>query len=150
MDISGMIEYYNPYKEVSLRTHLIWVTIVTIANRIPIEETISKFIISYLAIVVWLLIIMNKNRSLVQRVAILAVYLEFNTINKIIENLSYSVIVTKMGMLCVSLGQIISNNINGITRSIILLYFIMIATYLPDGKEVELKLTKKVIRYLQQ
>ena len=141
-----MIEYYNPYKEVSLRTHLIWVTIVTIANRIPIEETISKFIISYLAIVVWLLIIMNKNRSLVQRVAILAVYLEFNTINKIIENLSYSVIVTKMGMLCVSLGQI-SNNINGITRSIILLYFIMIATYLPDGKEVELKLTKKVIRY---
>ena len=55
-----------------------------------------------------------------------------------------------MGMLCVSLGQIISNNINGITRSIILLYFIMIATYLPDGKEVELKLTKKVIRYLQQ
>ena len=55
-----------------------------------------------------------------------------------------------MGMLCVSLGQIISNNINGITRSIILLYFIMMATYLPDGKEVELKLTKKVIRYLQQ
>jgi len=63
MDISGMIEYYNPYKEVSERTHLIWVNIVTIANRIPIEETISKFIISYLAIVVWLLIIMNKNRS---------------------------------------------------------------------------------------
>jgi hypothetical protein len=150
MEESRTVEHSNPYKEIRLRTHLAWVAIVTIANHIPAETTLSKFIRSYLAMVVWLLIILNKNRILIQRAAILIVYLEFNTIGRIIENLSYSIMIIKVGMFCVSIEQVISYNVSETIRNITLIYLIMLVICLPDSKKVEQKLIKGINRYLQQ
>jgi len=106
-----MEEFTNPYKETNIETHLVWITIATTANYIPMEGIIGKCIRSYLALVVWLLIILNRKRGLWQRGAILIIYLKLNSMARLIENLSYSMTVIKIGMLGVSLEQIICNNI---------------------------------------
>ena len=137
-----MEEFANPYKEVSIGIHLVWVVIATIANYSPIEGIVGKCIRSYLALVVWLLIILNKKRNLWQRGIILTLYLKLNSIAKVIENLSYTITIIKIGMLCVSLEQVIHNNTIQSIQIIVLLHFTIIAMYLPDGEEIELKLTE--------
>jgi hypothetical protein len=135
-------EFANPYKEISIGTHLVWVTIATIANCTSVEGTVSKCIRSYLALVVWLLIILNRKRSLWQRGAIFIAYLKINSMARIIENLSYSITVIKVGMIGVGVEQIICNNtIEGI-QVVILLHFLIVAMCLPDGEEIESKLTR--------
>ena len=142
-----MEETTNPYKEISIGTHLVWITIATTANYIPMEGIVGKCIRSYLALVVWLLIILNRKRSLWQRGAILTIYLKFNSMARIIENLSYSMTVIKIGMLGVSLEQIVCNNTIEDVKMIVLLHFMMIAIGLPDGEEIESNLIKLIIGY---
>jgi hypothetical protein len=142
-----MEEFTNPYKEINIETHLVWIAIATIANYIPMEGIVCKCIRSYLALVVWLLIILNRKRSLWQRGAILIIYLKLNSMARIIENLSYSMTVIKIGMLGVSLEQIICNNIIESVKMVILLHFITVAIYLPSGEEIESNLIKLTIGY---
>jgi hypothetical protein len=142
-----MEEATNPYKEISISTHLVWIIIATITNYIPMEGIACKCIRSYLALVVWLLIILNRKRSLWKRGAILIIYLKLNSMARIIENLSYSVTVIKIGMLGVSLEQIICNNIIESVKMVILLHFMTIAICLPSGEEIESNLIKLTIGY---
>ena len=142
-----MEEITNPYKEISIGTHLVWITIATTANYIPMEGIIGKCIRSYLALVVWLLIILNRKRSLWQRGAILMIYLKLNSMARIIENLSYSVTVIKIGMIGVSLEQIICNNIIESVKMVILLHFMTVAICLPSGEEIESNLIRLTIGY---
>ena len=142
-----MEEFTNPYKEINIETHLVWTAIATTANYIPMEGVVGKCIRSYLALVVWLLIILNRKRSLWQRGAILIIYLKLNSMSRIIENLSYSVTVIKIGMLGVSLEQIICNNIIESVKMVILLHFMTVAICLPSGEEIESNLTKLIIGY---
>ena len=132
-----MEEVTNPYKKISIGTHLVWITIATTANYIPMEGIVGKCIRSYLALVVWLLIILNRKRSLWQRGAILTIYLKFNSMARIIENLSYSMTVIKIGMLGVSLEQIVSNNITEGVKMVVLLHFMIVAICLPNGEDIE-------------
>ncbi len=60
---------------------------------------------------------------------------------RIIENLSYSMTVIKIGMLGVSL-EIICNNIIESVKVVILLHFITVAICLPSGEEIESNLIK--------
>jgi hypothetical protein len=140
-------EFANPYKEINIGTHLVWITIATTANYIPMEGIVGKCIRSYLALVVWLLIILNRKRDLWQRGAILIIYLKFNSMARIIENLSYSMTVIKIGMLCVSLEQIVCNNTIEGVRMVVLLHFMVVAMWLPDGEEIESNLTKLIISH---
>jgi len=142
-----MEEFTNPYKEINIETHLVWIAIATTANHIPMEGIVGKCVRSYLALVVWLLIILNRKRSLWQRGAILIIYLKLNSMARIIENLSYSMTVIKIGMLGVSLEQIICNNIIESAKMIVLLHFLMVAICLPSGEEIESKLIKLTIGY---
>ncbi len=142
-----MEEFTNPYKETNIETHLVWITIATTANYIPMEGIVSKCIRSYLALVVWLLIILNRNRSLWQRGAILTVYLKFNSMARIIENLSYSMTVIKIGMLGISLEQIVCNNITEGVKMVVILHFMMVAICLPNGEDIESDLDKLIIGY---
>jgi len=142
-----MEEATNPYKEISIGTHLMWITIATTANHIPMEGIVGKCIRSYLALVVWLLIILNRKRSLWQRGAILTMYLKFNSMTRIIENLSYSMTVIKIGMLGVGLEQIICNNIIENVKMVVLLHFMTVAICLPSGEEIESNLIKLTISY---
>jgi hypothetical protein len=142
-----MEETTNPYKEISIGTHLVWITIATTANYIPMEGIVGKCIRSYLALVVWLLIILNRKRSLWQRGAILTIYLKFNSMARIIENLSYSMTVIKIGMLGVSLEQIVCNNIIEGVKMVVPLHFMMVAICLPDGEEIESNLIKLTTGY---
>ena len=142
-----MEEFTNPYREISIGTHLMWITIATTANYIPMEGVVGKCIRSYLALVVWLLIILNRKRDLWQRGAILIIYLKFNSMARIIENLSYSMTVIKIGMLGVSLEQIVCNNIIEGVKMVVLLHFMMVAICLPDGEEIESNLIKLIIGY---
>ena len=142
-----MEEATNPYKEISIGTHLVWITIATTANYIPMEGIVGKCIRSYLALVVWLLIILNRKRGLWQRGAILIIYLKLNSMARIIENLSYSMTVIKIGMLGVSLEQIVCNNIIEGVKMVVLLHFMMVAICLPDGEEIESNLIKLTIGY---
>ncbi len=139
-----MEEATNPYKEINIGTHLVWITIATTANYIPMEGIVGKCIRSYLALVVWLLIILNRKRSLWQRGAILIIYLKLNSMARIIENLSYSMTVIKIGMLGVSLEQIVYNNIIEGVKMVVLLHFMMVAICLPNGEEIESNLTKLI------
>jgi hypothetical protein len=66
---------------------------------------------------------------------------------KIIENLSYSMTVIKIGMLGVSLEQIICNNIIESVKMVILLHFLTVAICLPSGEEIESNLIKLTIGY---
>jgi hypothetical protein len=143
----NMEEFINPYKEINIGTHLVWVTIATIANYTSVEGIVGKCIRSYLALVVWLLIILNRKRSLWQRGAILITYLKINSMARIIENLSYSMTIIKIGVLGVSLEQIICNNtIEGI-QAVVLLHFLIVAMCLPDGAEIESNLTRLITSY---
>ena len=142
-----MEEFTNPYKEINIEVHLVWIAIATTANYIPMEGIVGKCIRSYLALVVWLLIVLNRKRSLWQRGAILTIYLKFNSMARIIENLSYSMTVIKMGILGVSLEQIICNNIIESVKMIVLLHFMMVAICLPNGEEIESNLSKLTIGY---
>ena len=126
----------NSYEASSIKTHIIWVVITTIANHIPIEGVIGKCIRSYLAMVLWLLLILNNKENLIRKGAILLIYLKFNPVANIIENISYSILVVKIGMLCVTLEQIIYDRTVEIIRIMILLHFAMVAMYLPDSKEI--------------
>jgi len=142
-----MEEFTNPYKEINIETHLVWIAIATIANYIPMEGIVGKCIRSYLALVVWLLIILNGKRSLWQRGVILTIYLKFNSMARIIENLSYSMTVIKVGMLGVSLEQIICNNTIENVKMVVLLHFMTVAICLPSGEEIESNLTKLTTGY---
>jgi hypothetical protein len=137
----NMEEFTNPYKEINIGTHLVWITIATAANYISVEGVVGKCIRSYLALVVWLLIILNRKRSLWQRGAILIIYLKINSMARIIENLSYSMTVIKIGMLGVSLEQIVCNNTIEGVKVVVLLHFTIVAMCLPDGEEIESRLT---------
>ena len=66
---------------------------------------------------------------------------------RIIENLSYSMTVIKIGMLGVSLEQIVCNNIIEGVKMVVLLHFMMVAICLPNGGEIESNLIKLTIGY---
>jgi len=75
------------------------------------------------------------------------IYLKLNSMVKIIENLSYSMTVIKIGMLGVSLEQIICNNIIESVKVVILLHFMTIAICLPSGEEIESHLIRLTMGY---
>ena len=75
------------------------------------------------------------------------IYLKLNSMARIIENLSYSVTVLKIGMLGVSLEQIICNNIIESVKMVILLHFITVAICLPSSEEIESNLIKLTTGY---
>ena len=77
------------------------------------------------------------------------VYLEVNPKIRIIENLNYSVMVIRLGMLSMSLEQILLNPNMEITHAVILLHLIVVAAYLPnyiDIQEVMAKITSYFIQ----
>ena len=63
MEIIGMEDFINPYKDVKLKTHLLWMTLSTIANYSSAGNISSKYVRAYLAIMVWLLVTFNSDRS---------------------------------------------------------------------------------------
>jgi len=76
-------------------------------------------------------------------------YLEVNPKIRIIENLNYSVMVIRLGMLSMSLEQILLNPNMEIAHAIILLHLIVVAAHLPnyiDIQEVMARITSYFIQ----
>jgi len=47
MEIIGMDDFINPYKDVKLKTHLLWMTLSTIANYSSAGNISSKYVRAY-------------------------------------------------------------------------------------------------------
>jgi len=82
--------------------------------------------------IVALILLFNKDKNIVHRLMIYLVYLEINPKNRIIENLNYSVMIIRLGMLSMSQEQIILNPIMELAHEIILVHLIVVAAYLPN------------------
>jgi hypothetical protein len=76
-------------------------------------------------------------------------YLEFNPRSKIIENIDYSVMVIKWGLISLSLEQILFNPNMEIFQAIVITHLAVIAIYMPSKIDIE-GMFDKVISYLVQ
>ena len=74
-----------------------------------------------------LIILFNKDKSVIHRLMIYLMYLEVNPKIRIIENLNYSVMIIRLGMLSMSLEQILLNPNMEIAHAVILLHLIIVA-----------------------
>jgi hypothetical protein len=139
----------NPYKVISLKTYVFWIGLSTVANH-TVANTIScSFIRAYLALLLWVMLIFNSDRSIIHRMMIYLSYLEFNPRSKIIENIDYSVMVIKWGLISLSLEQILFNPSMEIFQAIVITHLVVIAIYMPSKIDIE-EMFDKVISYLVQ
>jgi hypothetical protein len=76
------------------------------------------------------------------------IYLEVNPRIRIIENLNYSVMVIRLGMLSMSLEQIILNPNMEIAHAIILIHLIIVAAYLPNYIDTQEAITKTISYFI--
>ena len=127
METLELIEFPNPYRKTSFKAYLFWTGISTVANHAIANTITCIFIRTYLAMIVALILLFNKNKSIIHRLMIYLIYLEVNPRIRIIENLNYSVMVIRLGMLSMSLEQIILNPNMEIAQAIILIHLIVVA-----------------------
>ncbi len=71
-------------------------------------------------------------------------YLEVNPRVRIIENLNYSVMIIRLGMLSMSLEQIILNPNMEIAHAVILVHLIIVAAYLPNYIDTQKAIAKTI------
>ena len=129
METLELIEFPNPYRKTSFKAYLFWTGISTVANHAIANTITCIFIRTYLAMIVALILLFNKNKSIIHRLMIYLIYLEVNPRIRIIENLNYSVMVIRLGMLSMSLEQIILNPNMEIAHAIILIHLIVCLLY---------------------
>ena len=148
MEIIGMEDFINPYKDVKLKTHLLWMTLSTIANYSSAGNISSKYVRAYLAIMVWLLITFNSDRSGAQRLIMAFLYFEFNSIDRITEAMNHSAIIIKAAMLCMGLSSILVNPEMNYEQAIVLTILLAAAEYIPYQWEIE-TLIPRAIKYFK-
>ncbi len=148
MEVIGMEDFVNPYRDVKLKTHLLWMTLSTIANYSSSGNISNKYVRSYLALMVWLLTVFNSNRSGVQRLIMVFLYLEFNPTEKVIESINHSALIVKAAMLCISLSSILVNPEMNYEQAMVLTMLLAAAEYMPYQWEVE-TLVPRFIEYLR-
>jgi len=144
METLDLIELPNPYRKTSFKAYLFWTGISTVANHAIANTITCIFIRTYLAMIVALILLFNKDKSIIHRLMIYLIYLEVNPRIRIIENLNYSVMIIRLGMLSMSLEQIILNPNMEIAYAIILIHLIIVAAYLPNYIDTQEAITKTI------
>ena len=144
METLELIEFPNPYRKTSFKAYLFWTGISTVANHAIANTITCIFIRTYLAMIVALILLFNKNKSIIHRLMIYLIYLEVNPRIRIIENLNYSVMVIRLGMLSMSLEQIILNPNMEIAHAIVLIHLIIVAAYLPNYIDTQEAIAKTI------
>ncbi len=89
----------KPYRNIRLRTYFVWMTISIIANLCNARTVTAIFIRSYLSMIVWLMLIFNHDRDKAQRCLLFLTYMRLNPWERVIENLMYTAITVKLGLL---------------------------------------------------
>jgi|GEM_PF-2445262 hypothetical protein len=148
METLELIEFPNPYRKTSFKAYLFWTGISTVANHAIANTITCIFIRTYLAMIVALILLFNKNKSIIHRLMIYLIYLEVNPRIRIIENLNYSVMVIRLGMLSMSLEQIILNPNMEIAHAIILIHLIVVAAYLPNYIDTQEAIAKTISYFI--
>ena len=148
METLDMIEFPNPYRKTSFKAYLFWTGISTVANHAIANTITCIFIRTYLAMIVALILLFNKDKSIIHRLMIYLIYLEVNPRIRIIENLNYSVMVIRLGMLSMSLEQIILNPNMEIAHAIILIHLIVVAAYLPNYIDTQEAIAKTISYFI--
>lgn len=148
MEMLDLIEFPNPYRKTSFKAYLFWTGISTVANHAIANTITCIFIRAYLAMIVALILLFNKDKSVIHRLMIYLIYLEVNPRIRIIENLNYSVMVIRLGMLSMSLEQIILNPNMEIAQAIILIHLIIIAAYLPNYIDTQEAIAKTISYFI--
>jgi hypothetical protein len=149
METLDLTEFPNPYRKTSFKVYLFWTGISTIANHAIANTITCIFIRTYLAMIVALILLFNKDKSIIHRLMIYLVYLEINPRIRIIENLNYSVMIVRLGMLSMSLEQIILNPNMEIAHAIILVHLIIVAAYLPNYIDTQEAIAKTISYFIQ-
>jgi hypothetical protein len=144
-----LIEFPNPYRKTSFKAYLFWTGISTVANHAIANSITCIFIRTYLAMIVALILLFNKDKSIIHRLMIYLVYLEVNLRVRIIENLNYSVMIIRLGMLSMSLEQIILNPNMEIAHAVILVHLIIVAAYLPNYIDTQEAIAKTISYFIQ-
>jgi len=98
--------------------------------------------------IVALILLFNKDKSIIHRLMIYLIYLEVNPRIRIIENLNYSVMIIRLGMLSMSLEQIILNPNMEIAHAIILIHLIIVAAYLPNYIDTQEAIAKTISYFI--
>jgi hypothetical protein len=148
METLELIEFPNPYRKTSFKAYLFWTGISTVANHAIANTITCIFIRTYLAMIVALILLFNKNKSIIHRLMIYLIYLEVNPRIRIIENLNYSVMVIRLGMLSISLEQIILNPNMEIAHAIVLIHLIIVAAYLPNYIDTQEAIAKTISYFI--
>ena len=143
-----LIEFPNPYRKTSFKAYLFWTGISTVANHAIANTIVCIFIRTYLAMIVALILLFNKDKSIIHRLMIYLIYLEVNPRIRIIENLNYSVMIIRLGMLSMSLEQIILNPNMEIAHAIILIHLIIVAAYLPNYIDTQEAIAKTISYFI--
>jgi len=144
METLELIEFPNPYRKTSFKAYLFWTGISTVANHAIANTITCIFIRTYLAMIVALILLFNKDKSIIHRLMIYLIYLEVNPRIRIIENLNYSVMVIRLGMLSISLEQIILNPNMEVAHAIVLIHLIIVAAYLPNYIDTQEAIAKTI------
>jgi hypothetical protein len=148
METLDLIEFPNPYRKTSFKAYLFWTGISTVANHAIANTITCIFIRTYLAMIVALILLFNKDKSIIHRLMIYLIYLEINPRIRIIENLNYSVMIIRLGMLSMSLEQIILNPNMEIAHAIILIHLIIVAAYLPNYIDTQEAIAKTISYFI--
>ena len=148
METLELIEFPNPYRKTSFKAYLFWTGISTVANHAIANTITCIFIRTYLAMIVALILLFNKDKSIIHRLMIYLIYLEINPRIRIIENLNYSVMIIRLGMLSMSLEQIILNPNMEIAHAIILIHLIIVAAYLPNYIDTQEAIVKTISYFI--
>ena len=148
METLDLIEFPNPYIKTSFKAYLFWTGISTVANHAIANTITCIFIRTYLAMIVALILLFNKDKSIIHRLMIYLIYLEVNPRIRIIENLNYSVMIIRLGMLSMSLEQIILNPNMEIAHAIILIHLIIVAAYLPNYIDTQEAIAKTISYFI--
>jgi len=148
METLDLIEFPNPYRKTSFKTYLFWTGISTVANHAIANTITCIFIRTYLAMIVALILLFNKDKSIIHRLMIYLIYLEVNPRIRVIENLNYSVMIIRLGMLSMSLEQIILNPNMEIAHAIILIHLIIVAAYLPNYIDTQEAIAKTISYFI--
>ena len=148
METLDLIEFPNPFRKTSFKAYLFWTGISTVANHAIANTITCIFIRTYLAMIVALILLFNKDKSIIHRLMIYLIYLEINPRIRIIENLNYSVMIIRLGMLSMSLEQIILNPNMEIAHAIILIHLIIVAAYLPNYIDTQEAIAKTISYFI--
>jgi hypothetical protein len=148
METLDLTEFPNPYRKTSFKSYLFWTGISTVANHAIANTITCIFIRTYLAMIVALILLFNKDKSIIHRLMIYLIYLEVNPRIRIIENLNYSVMIIRLGMLSMSLEQIILNPNMEIAHAIILIHLIIVAAYLPNYIDTQEAIAKTISYFI--